>query len=96
MIFACDRIKHMAKKITKILLYPVIIEACEEGGYFAACPSLRGCHAEGETYGEVIGNIEDVIKTHLEIWRKHGDFIPEVILKDRESINVNLPILVRA
>jgi predicted RNase H-like HicB family nuclease len=85
----------MAKKLTKILLYPVTIEACEEGGYFATCPSLQGCHAEGESYSEVIENIEDVIKAHLEIRKKHKEFIPEVIIKDRKAIDVNLPILVR-
>jgi len=85
----------MEKKPTKILLYPVVIEACEEGGYFASCPSLQGCHAEGESYAEVIENIEDVIKTHLEIRRKHGEFIPEVVVKDRKNINFNLPILVK-
>ena len=39
----------MRKKITKIFLYPVVIEACKEGGYFADCLSPQGCHAEGET-----------------------------------------------
>ena len=85
----------MTKKLTKILLYPVIIELCEEGGYFAHCPSLQGCHAEGETYAEVIENVEDVIKTHLEIRKEHGEFIPEVSIKDQKSITINLPILVR-
>lgn len=85
----------MQKKTTKILLYPVVIEACEEGGYFANCPSLQGCHAEGETYSEVIENIEDVIRAHIEIRKKHKEFIPSVIVKDREKIDVNLPILIK-
>ena len=85
----------MEKKSVKILLYPIVIEACEEGGYFADCPVLQGCHAEGETYVEVIENIEDVIKAHIEIREKHKEFISSVIVKDRKSINVNLPILVR-
>ena len=85
----------MGEKTTKILLYPVVIESCEEGGYFATCPSLQGCHAEGESYSEVIENIEDVIKAHLEIRRKHGEFLPEVLVKDRKGITFNLPILVK-
>ena len=44
----------------------VIIETCEEGGYFAACPSLQGCHAEGETYLEALENNQDIIRIHLE------------------------------
>lgn len=85
----------MEKKTTKILLYPVVIEPCEEGGYFANCPVLQGCHAEGETYAEVIRNIEDVIKVHIEIRKKHKEFISSVVVKNRENINVNFPILVR-
>jgi len=57
----------MEKKTTKILLYSVVIEPCKEGGYFADCPVLQGCHAEGETYAKVIENIGDVIKAHIEI-----------------------------
>jgi predicted RNase H-like HicB family nuclease len=83
------------KKSLRILLYPVVIEPCEEGGYFADCPVLQGCHAEGETYAEVIENTEDVIKAHIEIRKKHGEFVPSVVLKDRKNININLPILVR-
>lgn len=86
----------MAIKPLKILLYPVVIEPCKEGGYFADCPILQGCHAEGETYAEVIENIEDVIKAHIEIRKEHKEFIPSVIIKDRKNINVNLPILIKA
>ena len=43
-------------------LYPIIIEPCEEGGFFAKCPSIQGAHAEGETYAEAMENIESVIK----------------------------------
>ncbi|MBU2635331.1 type II toxin-antitoxin system HicB family antitoxin [Patescibacteria group bacterium] len=82
------------EKSAKILLYPVVIESCEEGGFFANCLSLQGCHAEGESYSKVIENIEDVIKAHIEIRKKNGEFIPSVIVKDREKIDVNLPVLI--
>ena len=86
----------MRKETQKILLYPVNIEPCEEGGYFASCLSLQGCHAEGDTYVEVIKNIEDVIKKHIEVRQKHKEYISTVEIKSREGININLPILVRA
>jgi len=76
-------------------LYSVVIEPCEEGGFFAFCPVLQGCHAEGETYAEVIENIEDVIKAHIETRKKHGEFVPSILLRNNEKINVNLPILVK-
>jgi predicted RNase H-like HicB family nuclease len=86
----------MFSKMKKILLYSVIIEPCKEGGFFADCPILQGCHAEGKTYSEVIENIEDVIKAHIKIREKHKEFIPGVMLKNTEEINVNLPVLIRA
>mgnify|MGYP001589722403 FL=1 len=89
-------LEYMVKKAVKILLYSVIIEPCREGGYFANCQVLQGCHAEGKTYAEVIENIEDVIKSHIEIRKKHKEFIPGVTIKDGRGINVNLPILVPA
>ena len=85
----------MVRKSLKILLYPVVIESCEEGGYFADCSVLQGCHAEGETYTEVIENIEEVIKAHIEIKKKRKEFVPSEIVENGKSININLPILVR-
>ena len=32
----------------------VIVEPCEEGGYFARCLELQGCFAEAETYDEAM------------------------------------------
>ena len=84
----------MNKKSTKIFLYPVVIESCEEGGFFADCPSLQGCHAQGETYAEVIENIEDVIKAHIKIRKKNKEFIPSITVPKGKGININLPILV--
>ncbi|MCD6233064.1 type II toxin-antitoxin system HicB family antitoxin [bacterium] len=81
--------KKPNKGSTKISLYPVIIEPCEEGGFFADCPSLQGCHAEGETYSEVIENIEDVIKAHIEIRKKHKEFVPSVMIRNQKGVNVN-------
>lgn len=46
-------------------LYPIIIEACGEGGFFAKCPSIQGAHAQGETYAETLENLESVIKVML-------------------------------
>ncbi|MFA4872308.1 MAG: type II toxin-antitoxin system HicB family antitoxin [Patescibacteria group bacterium] len=43
-------------------LYPIIIESCEEGGFFTSCPVVQGAHAEGETYAETVENLESVMK----------------------------------
>ena len=41
----------------KISFFPITIESLDEGGFFADCSILQGCHAEGDTYGEAIENI---------------------------------------
>ena len=38
----------------------------DKDGYFAFCPQLQGCNAQGATYEEVLENIKDVIKLHIE------------------------------
>ena len=51
---------------TNILNYRVVIEMDEDGVYVASVPTLQGCYTEGDTYEEVVKNIKDVIKLHLE------------------------------
>jgi len=38
----------------------------DEQGYFAYCPELQGCYTQGETFEEVIENIKDAVKLHVE------------------------------
>ena len=49
----------------KALNYRVIVEQDEDGVFVAQVPSLQGCYTEGDTYEEVMKNIEDAIKLHL-------------------------------
>lgn len=65
----------------KTHLYPIILECMEEGGYYAECPILQGCHVEGETYAEALENLEDAIRVILESYkelRKPMPTIPEI------------------
>lgn len=57
--------------------FTVVVEPCEEGGYFVTCPALPGCHTEGETYEEAMDNIRDAIKLYLEDLKESGEPIPE-------------------
>lgn len=45
--------------------FSVIIEA-DENGYFAYCPELQGCYTQADTYEEVLENIKDAIRLHVE------------------------------
>jgi predicted RNase H-like HicB family nuclease len=76
----------------KLTLFQIVIEPCEEGGYFAYCPLLQGCHAEGETFGEVIDNLKDVIKAHLEIRKGKGEIISSVEIKPSHKINFQISV----
>ena len=82
----------MEKLAKKIYFYSVVIEPLEEGGFFASCPTLQGCHAEGETYGEAIDNIRDVIKAHVELRKKHGEVIPHIRIGKHSDLNVQIPV----
>lgn len=73
-------------------LYPITIEQCEEGGYFATCDVLQGCHAEGETYADVISNVQSVIEEHIKLRQQHGEIVPQVTLSDSQSWQVTLPL----
>jgi len=45
--------------------FAVVVEK-DKQGYFAYCPELQGCYTQGETFEEVIENITDAIKLHVE------------------------------
>jgi predicted RNase H-like HicB family nuclease len=55
--------------------FPVVIEKDEEG-YFAVCPRLQGCYTQGDSYEEVLKNIQDAITLHIEDRVANGEEIP--------------------
>lgn len=65
----------MAEK--KEYRFTVIIEPCEEGGYYAFCPALPGCHVEGETFEETVAEMRRSIDAFIEDYTKDGEPIPE-------------------
>ena len=64
------------KKTTHTYHFPVVIEK-DRDGYFAAVPSLQGCYSQGETYEQVLKNIEDAIRLHIEDRREDMEEIGE-------------------
>lgn len=44
--------------------FSIVIEK-DGDGYYAYCPELQGCYAQGDSYEEVLENIRDVIKLHI-------------------------------
>ena len=45
----------------------IILEQEADGGYSVHCPSLKGCHSQGETREEALKNIQEAIELYLEV-----------------------------
>jgi predicted RNase H-like HicB family nuclease len=60
--------------------FSVVVEK-DVDGYFAFCPELQGCYAQGQTYEEVVGNIRNAIQLHVEDRLEAGEEIgqPEAV-----------------
>lgn len=53
------------KKKSKKINMPVVIEK-DKDGFFAYCPALQGCYSQGESYEEIIKNIQEAVELCLE------------------------------
>ncbi len=56
--------------------FSVIVEK-DKAGYFAFCPELQGCYTQGDTYEDVLENIRDAIRLHIEDRIESGEEIPQ-------------------
>ncbi len=54
------------------LTLPIVIEE-DVDGYFASCPTLQWCYSQGDTYEEVVANIKDAIRLHIDDRKADGD-----------------------
>jgi predicted RNase H-like HicB family nuclease len=48
------------------MLFKVLFEPSDEGGYTAHVPALSGCISEGDTLDEARHNIREAIQLYLE------------------------------
>ena len=64
--------------------FSVVIEK-DIDGYFAFCPELQGCYTQGDSYEEVLENIKDAIRLHIEDRIESGEDIPQ-----SESVSLTL------
>ncbi len=42
----------------------------EQEGYYVYCPELPGCHSQGDTFEEALGNIKEAVELYLETMLK--------------------------
>jgi antitoxin HicB len=67
--------------------YRVILEPdMEAGGCVVSCPSLPGCHSQGETREEALKNIQDAMEGYLGSLKKHNLPLPI-----EEEVDVRVP-----
>jgi predicted RNase H-like HicB family nuclease len=66
--------------------YTVLLEREEDGGYHAYCPTLKGCHSQGDTLDEALANIREAIEAYLESLKAEGEPIPleDILIKPVE------------
>lgn len=63
--------------MTRTYLLPVEVETLEDGRFLAVCPTLQGCHAEGDTIAEALENVEDVARIIIELCLEKNLPLPE-------------------
>ena len=54
--------------------FSVIIEK-DKDEYYAYAPDLQGCYSQGDSYEEVVENIKDAIRLHVEDLVQSGERI---------------------
>lgn len=57
------------RKESKKINMPVVIEK-DKDGFFAFCPSLQGCYSQGDSYDEVMKNIQEAVELFIEDEKK--------------------------
>ena len=75
---------------------PIMIEPLEEGGFYAECPILSGCHVEGSTYLEALEYLEDAIRIHIEGRLEFGQPLPPELgqMTQLKPFSLQLPVMV--
>lgn len=68
---------------------PILIEK-DEDGYYATCPLLQGCSSQGDTYEEVLANIEDAIRLYIEDLIASGETVPSPELVSFATLEVTV------
>jgi predicted RNase H-like HicB family nuclease len=67
--------RRPAQKAERRLQFTAVVER-DRAGYVATCPQLQGCYTQGRTYEEVVRNIRDAIRLHLEDRLAVGEPLP--------------------
>lgn len=68
---------ELLQREEKTMKFKIILEPdFEQGGYVVSCPSLPGCHSQGDTVEEARANIKEAIIAYVESLKKHNEPVP--------------------
>ena len=70
-------LKHESlSRINQVKEFQVVVTRDEDGVFVASCPSLPGCHTQGDTVEEALANIQEGIALFIEVLNddETGDF----------------------
>lgn len=56
--------------------YTIILEREDSGGYHAFCPTLKGCHTQGDTIEETMERAREAVGVYLEDLKASGEDLP--------------------
>jgi predicted RNase H-like HicB family nuclease len=72
------------------MVFTVILEPEEEGGYSVHCPALAGCHSQGDTLDEALINITEAISGMIKVRQMEGlpppKETPAIVTKEIKKI----------
>lgn len=69
--------------------FTVVVEK-DKDGYFAYCPELQGCYTQGDTFEEVLENIRDAIRLHIEDRLASNEPIPTSEMVSLSTLEVTV------
>ena len=74
--------------------YTVLLEKEADGGDRGFCPTLKGCHSQGDSVEEAIANITEAIELYLESLRADDLSIPQedLLVKNLNKFNFSFNI----
>ncbi len=60
----------------KLYNYKIVVEECEEGGFYAECPAFQGCHVEGDTFEETMKEMKHTLKAFIDDYISRNEELP--------------------
>ncbi len=68
--------------------FAITFEHDDDGYVVVSCPGLPGCHSQGRTKEEAVGNIKEAIRGYMASMRKHGETVPAIIEVEEVEVAV--------